>query len=415
MSKWELFSRTALDAINNSDAFINIYEGAVRSSKTVSSVVAWIYFLAESPHREFLMTGHTLDTLYRNVIGNDMGMISILGERNCQYKKSTEGGATLIVRFNRSEKRIYCVGAPNIKAEAKIRGMTIGGWYADEITTYPIEVVNQALNRMSLKGARAYWTMNPDSPFHIIKTNYIDKAQEKGFRHFHFTLDDNLSLDDDYKENLKKSYSGLWFERMVEGKWVLAEGVVYSMFDREKHVVSEAPQGRTYIGVDYGTSNATAFVKVVLADGCFYVVDEYKHSGGEMAQSKTDNDYAEDLREFIGGDSVRWVFVDPSAKSFRTQLYRERREYEPFRKVYPARNDVIDGIRVVSSLLGSDKLKIHERCTDLLQEISMYSWDPKHQQKGEDKPLEKNDHLLDALRYAIYTSGDYDALLKGVR
>ena len=36
-----------------------------------------------------------------------------------------------------------------------------------------------------------------------IKTEYIDKAKEKGYKHWHFELDDNLTLSNDYKENIK--------------------------------------------------------------------------------------------------------------------------------------------------------------------------------------------------------------------
>jgi hypothetical protein len=82
--------------------------------------------------------------------------------------------------------------------------MTIGGWDADEITLHPESFVKQAINRMSLPNARAYWTTNPDSPFHFIKTEFIDQAPVKGFKTWHFNIDDNLSLTEQYKSNLKK-------------------------------------------------------------------------------------------------------------------------------------------------------------------------------------------------------------------
>ena len=75
--QWSPFSLKGMQSIKYADAFINIYEGAVRSSKTVCSTIAWIKFLEESPHQYFLMTGKTEDTCYRNMIGGATGMIAI--------------------------------------------------------------------------------------------------------------------------------------------------------------------------------------------------------------------------------------------------------------------------------------------------------------------------------------------------
>ncbi len=42
-------------------------------------------------------------------------------------------------------------------------------------------------------------------------------------------------------------------------------------------------------------------------------------------------------------------------------------------------------------------------CTNLIREIESYVWDPKSSEKGYDEPLKKDDHAVDALRYAITT------------
>lgn len=412
---WAPFSAKALDAINNSDSFINILEGAVRSSKTVSSTIAWINFLRESPHDEFLMTGVTADTLYRNVIGSDRGIEYILGKR-AQYISSTKGGARLLLNLDGHEKLCYCVGVPNKKAEAKIRGMTIGGWYADEITAYPEEVVTQSINRMSLPGARALWTMNPDSPFHYIKADYIDKAEDKGYRHWHFTLDDNLALTQDYKDNLKKAYSGLWYKRFVLGEWVQAEGVIYDMFSADHypngHIVNELPKMKKYwVGIDYGTSNDTVFLLIGWGvDNNLYVMREWRYSGKENYSSKTDAQYRQELVKWLrkledefDNFAVEWIFVDPSAKSFITELWQRRGEHRALSRVTGAKNDVLGGIRKVASLLGAYKLFVHASCEGVKREFTLYVWDEKAQERGEDSPVKAHDHSLDSLRYVIYS------------
>ena len=87
------------------------------------------------------------------------------------------------------------------------------------------------------------------------------------------------------------------------------------------------------------------------------------------------------------------IIIDPSAASFKTALRRERY------KTKNADNDVIDGVREVSTLMGEGMLKVSTECENLINEIHLYSWDQRKQEKGIDMPLKENDHALDALRY----------------
>jgi phage terminase large subunit len=69
--------------------------------------------------------------------------------------------------------------------------------------------------------------------------------------------------------------------------------------------------------------------------------------------------------------------------------------------VIPAKNDVISGIRKVSSLLAKNKIKINRRCVGLIEELGLYAWDEKAARNGEEKPIKEHDHALDALRYYV--------------
>ena len=413
-------SMKGLMSIALADSFINIWEGAVRSSKTVSSIIAFLAHVEKSPYKEFLITGQTENTVYRNVIGGEYGIIALMGGPTwARFRRSQEGGSRLIMRFRDRkwkgkhpryiEKVAYVVGMNDQRAEGKIRGMTTAGWYADEVTLYPESAVKQAINRMSLPGAKAFWTCNPDSPYHYVKTEFIDKAQEKGYRVFHFTLDDNLALDEEYKRRLKQAYRGLWYKRMVEGLWVMADGVIYDLFDHERHVTTKIPEiKRTWVGIDQGHSNATVFLLVGEGDdGKAYVLNEWYHSGADGRQ-RSPSQYAQDFKRWMEEqiDSkgnqyyIEKIFVDPSAKGFILELYQAL-DSQTRRKIIPAFNDVKIGIEVTSTIIGHDQLYVHPRCRNFLREISSYVWDPNAQKKGEDKPLKENDHVMDALRYVM--------------
>ena len=438
---WSAFSTKAMQSIKFSDSFINIFEGAVRSSKTVSSIIAWIQFMEESPHYHFLMTGKTENTCYRNVIGGATGIVAIMGKNRAKFKQSGEGGSVLELKFPNPDRETrsknpwitkicYVVGANDTKSEGKIRGMTIAGWYADEVTLYPESFVKQAINRMSLDGAKAYWTCNPDSPYHYIMEEFISLKKEKGYRVFHFTLDDNKALSDRYKEQLKKAYKGLWYKRMVEGLWVMADGIIYDNFNHDYveqggMVCIEKPPKilKYWIGVDYGNSNATVFLLLGLAtDDKLYVLDEYYHSGkGDMGKSKSPSQYAEDFIKFLdredhNGDPIHVlldkIFIDPSAKGFILELYNKLPK-QIRRKITTANNDVLFGIEVVTSLIGNDCVRVHKSCKQVLKELSSYCWNPTAQKVGEDKPIKENDHTLDALRYTtVGTRKIWEKILK---
>jgi PBSX family phage terminase large subunit len=465
---WKPFSETAIKSMSECDSFINIYEGAVRSGKTVASIIAWLSFIKNSPHKEFLMTGKTSDTLYRNVLGGDLGLINIMSG-TAKYSKSSTGGAKLSVRFINNDfvnliedledegiikihrnsqgeviykrafasvkenkklildyleetddieipplydyKTIYCLGANDERAEGNIRGMTIGGWYADEATLYPDNFIKQAINRMSLDGARAFWTMNPDSPYHPIKKEYIDSGR---YKVFHFELDDNMSLSERYKNELKKAYSGLWYKRMVLGLWVMADGVVYKQFNQDRHIINDAILARDgidfvkyYVGCDYGATNPTTFVLIgITRDSKCYVLNEYYHSGRE-GDNKSPQQYSEAYQKWVDslvgihGEKIKpeRCYIDPSAKSFMLQLWQDG-----INNVTAANNSVNEGIELVTNLIGNDMFFVHERCKHVLQEIDSYIWDVKAQKRGIDKPVKEYDHTLDAIRYVIYSN-----------
>ncbi len=388
---WGLFSHKQLDVIANSTARINILDGSVRSGKTIASLVAWIMFVSEAPPGELLMVGKTERTLKRNIL--DV-LEQIVGSRYFKYNLGA-GEATLFGR------RIYLVGANDLRSEGKIRGLTLAGAYGDEIALWPESFFTMLLSRLSIPGARFMGTTNPDSPYHWLKTNYLDRAGELGLRRWHFLLEDNSNLDPAYVEALKKEYVGLWYKRFILGLWVQAEGAVYDMWDDAIHVVDEVPSQftRYYVGVDYGTSNPTAFLLVGQHEDKLYVIDEYYWDSAERGRQKTDAEYSRDLQEFIKGRYPQAIVIDPSATSFITQLRRDG-----VRMIRHANNSVLDGIRTVAVFLSQKRLFVYrKRCSSLPREFTAYVWDPQAQKRGEDRPLKQNDHALDALRYVVHT------------
>ena len=283
--------------------------------------------------------------------------------------------------------------------------MTLAGAYGDEVTLWSESFFNMLLSRLRVPNAQLFLTTNPDSPNHWLKKKFLDRESELDIRNFAFQLGDNHTLDPKYVESLKAEYSppsSLWYRRFINGEWIMAEGAVYDCFDRTENIVSELPKMREYyVGIDYGTTNPLCALLIGEGvDDQLYVVKEYYYDSATKQRQLSDAEYSRELRNFLDGYDVRKIFVDPSAASFITQLWRDNHL-----GVTKANNNVQDGIRIVYNLIGSRKLKIHSSCNRLIEEIESYVWDVKQQERGEDKPLKRNDHAVDALRYVMIALG----------
>ena len=266
MFQWRVFPPKALHAITYSDARLNIWEGSVRSGKTISSIIRWIMYLREAPRNaNLLMAAKTERTLKRNIL--DV-MTEILGEGSVEFRFGA-GEAKILGRT------VYVAGAVDERSQDKIRGVTLSGAYCDEITLFPESFWLMLLSRLSEPGAKLFGTTNPDSVTHWFKRGYLDRARTDpndvsgiDLKRFHFTLDDNPTLDPEYVESLKREYTGLWYKRFIEGQWCIADGLVYAQFDSEKHLTDiKDRQFKKYIvGCDYGVNNPSAFVMIGFDD-----------------------------------------------------------------------------------------------------------------------------------------------------
>lgn len=370
-------------------ARINLLEGSVRSGKTWISLVAWALFVASMPRdAEFLMVGKTLTTLKRNCLGL-LQQLEPSFFYNVNQKRAVLYGRT-----------IWLEGADNEASENKIRGMTLAGAYFDELTLVPQGFYYMTLSRLSYPKAKLFATTNPDSPTHyvytdIIENDTINKRVEK------FLIRENSFLEPEYVEELENEYKAVpaSYQRYVLGEWVLAEGLVYPNYDNTVKT-EERAYTQYMVSMDYGIQNPTAMILWGLADGKWYAVREYYHSGRDTNNQKTDEQYYMELCKLCGDLPIERIFVDPSASSFIT-LIRQKGVYS----VRHANNDVLDGIHHVGSALMNRMILFNDCCKQTIREFSLYSWNPKA--IGTDAVIKENDHAMDAVRYFVQTNRVY--------
>lgn len=408
-----LSRKQVVSIVESQQARISLWAGAVRSGKTIASLLAFLIALAEVVDEKrpglVLIAGWTLQSIERNII-DPLQEDALFGGLSVDH---TPGSNTAEILG----KTVHLIGAADVRAEARLRGLTACLALADEATLMSQSFWSQLLARLSVPNARLLATTNPDNPGHWLRKDFILRESELDLKHWHFTLHDNPSLTEKFIRDLHVENVGLQYRRRVLGEWCLASGSVFDMFDEQRHVVDVLPVMKRWIGagVDYGAR--AEFATVVLALGIdrrLYFVSEWYWDSVIREQRLSDVQYSAKMREFFSsirhpgsqlyGIRPEYVIVDPSASHFITQLHNDRHLFQGGVNVMGGNNSVDDGIQVMSSLLATGRLKVHRSCEHLISQIQGYSWDEKAAERGEDKVVKKDDHLVDAGRYVLLTT-----------
>lgn len=403
-----------LTSVREATGRVNIWDGSIRSGKTIGSLLRFLIFVASAPHGgAIVVIGRTRDSIARNVFG-PLQDATLFG-RFANNVHHTQGAPTATILG----RKVYVIGASDAKAEMVIRGLTVAGAYVDEATVIPEAFFTQLLGRMSVPGAQLFATTNPDSPAHWLKRKFLDRIDQlDGWTRFQFRLADNPSLTTEYVDRISSEFTGLWYRRFILGEWVAAEGAIFDMWDPDQHVIAwehlPRMQRMLGVGIDYGTTNATSAILLGLSHpepdqpAKLFLIDEWRHDPAHAQTRLTDGQLSAAVRDWMTQPHMpphheqmppQWTIVDPAAASFKVQLHKDGA-----RGITNAENNVGFGIRTVATLLGAKQLLVSDRCTGFIQEAPGYSWDPKATQAGEDKPVKVADHSLDAGRYAIATT-----------
>ncbi len=377
-----------------------ICDGAVRSGKTTCmsvSFILWAFYAFDSA--SFAICGKTISSLRRNVT---VSLIPLLTELGFDCREKTSQNLIEISYKNRTN-RFYLFGGRDESSASLIQGMTLGGVLLDEVALMPRSFVEQALARCSLSGSKFWFNCNPENPKHWFYEEWIKNAKEKNCLYLHFLMKDNPSLSQKVIKRYENLYSGAFYERFVLGRWVAADGLVYSEAAKGKytHMPPVKEFEKYYISCDYGTVNPTSMGIWGLYKGVWYRFEEYYYSSRAEGVQLTDEEYYQKLCVLAGGRKIEGIVIDPSAASF-AECIRRKGKY----RVIPAKNDVIWGIRKVQSALRDGKILISPVCVASMKEFTLYRWE---ENTTKDTPKKENDHAMDDIRYfvsSILADGD---------
>lgn len=400
-----------IDAQSN---YLTVWEGAVRSMKTVTSLTAWLIYVMQSDDNLFIMTGATQGSLHRNCIAGDFGLLELSGGAAQERTDKTNGKYIQIGR-----KQIYLFGGDNVSSHKPIHGITAGGWYADEVDKQHKNTIEECFGRSIVSSNRVnMWTMNPEPPNHWIYTEYIDKYLEDnllGYSWHHFTLDDNPALSEERKAELKTQYSGIFYKRYILGLRVRAEGIIYGCLTDENVISTPEAKAETRNKIQYieiggdigGNESATVYNAVGYWHDsklgfCAAIIKEFYDNKNLSTESVIAN-----LFNFIEALKTEYkvpvttAYID-SAEALLIKSMKHRKEKAKLSiNIKGSRKEpIIDRIRLVDALFSMGKLSIFDNCPEVLNAFQSAVWKP---DSTKEERLDNGSSNIDSLDATEYT------------
>lgn len=395
-------------------------EGTIRSGKTMSDIFKMARVYARSPDRDHLVIAYNQEQAYRMFIdGEGFGLMNIF--RNNSEIRHNENGDHLWINFgNGNEKRIYYKGGGKANAVGSITGMSFGTIAFLEYNLLNKDVISEAFRRTLASKMRFHLgEQNPPAPNHPNLELLKQFEQTNTFKFRHWRPTDNPVLTGERLKMWKQQTetSDYLYKRDWLGERVMPEGVIYSMFDTEKHM-KDSIIGRpieTFFVADGGQSDATTctFCLVTFKDGQYYLYQlaNYYHSGADSGVVKAMSVYAKEIKLFKEWCYSKWqyphynyFFVDPACKTLREELHllgimTDVADNNSRDKISSNGLKLEVGIERVQNLLSKEVLFLYTGQKEYdfynaIKEIGMYV------RKDNGLPIDKYNHYLDTLRYA---------------
>ena len=386
-------------SILESNDRLNLWYGSIRSSKTIMSLIKWLDRCANGPAGRRMMVGNTSETLELNCIEPLKDLLPAAVRHTTGWRHCIIFGRKVVLR-----------GANDVGQEKKFRGPTLIDAYGDEVTTWAKSVFKMLLTRLSRPGSWFGGTTNPDQPLHWLNTDYIERVNEMRLKLWHFVLDDNPGLPEEYKADLiKENPPGtVYYLRFILGLWVAAEGRVYHFLTQERkdgYMVDEAPADLCHwiVSVDYGQQHPTCMGLWGFSPSkqCWYLVKEH------YTNNKTNTVYATEFEKEMlhyNGNQIVPDSIDVDSGGGGSSLIVELREKFPTLNnagliVHAIKTDVTAEIQAFAGMIFKGAVKFLSRCNRVITELMSYLWDEKAKERGVEQPIKANDDGCDMARY----------------
>lgn len=395
---------------------LDVLEGTPRSGKTTVAVARAAMFYWASPDRNHLILAYNQEQAFKLVMDCDgMGLMYIFP--GLWEMKHDDYGDHMLLHTPGGEKRIYYKGGGKADSHKSFTGMSFGSVFFCEITLLNINAIQEAFRRTM--AAKVRWhiaDLNPPPPNHPV-IEQVFKVQDT--RWTHWTPEDNPALTDQRKQEIFNTLSKNRYllERDWYGKRVIPEGVIYSMFDSNRHIIGKIPEDEKPIEMffagDGGLTDATSISCNIITRGTvqgrnryrLYRMANWYYDGGQKAMSTQAREIAQTFapwcrNKFMMRESC-WK-IDPACKALRKELELFGIQTDGAdnngRDIKGSSKGIAVGIEYLQSAIEGGLFFCVETDqyshADFLREIGMYCVDDRG------NPVDAYNHALDEARYA---------------
>ena len=410
------------------------------AGKTTVGLFKFMLKVAESPKKLHILAAKDTGTAEKNIINKDLGIIDDFGQLVEYHGNGTKDDKIphLLYHTSKGDKVIYILGYGDKQKWQKALGGQYGCLYIDEINTADIDFVRESAMRCDYLMA----TLNPDDPALQIYKEYItcsrplpewqsetpreikDELREEpkpGWVHWFFSFTHNLGLP---KEKLDKIIANtpkgtkIW-KNKIEGLRGKATGLVFSNFDRKRHVKTKAwlkqqlKDGKIKIktitaGLDTSYSSESEdtiamIYQIITEDRRVITVDEKIYSNADLTIPLAPSDTVRNFVDFLEINRKEWgfardVFIDSADQATITELNKHKRLHGSAYNFIPAykKTTIIDRIMLQISWLQQDAYLVLDHCVNHISELERYSW----KEDKNNEPEDRNDHTINASQYA---------------
>lgn len=379
------------------DVHFHGFVSGIGAGKTTCGIIRTIANCQEwNPGETGMIVAPTVPHL-KNVILPEMRKWGLLDIVRHEGKGSDEPG----LHFP-SGSRVILESADNDRKIERLRGPSISWFWIDEAAHLPQKVWEILVGRLRTGRYRNGFITTTPKGFNWVYDRFYGGGEgppDDVNLVYGVPSNANPHLPDDY-ESITAEFGGHYHEQEVKGRFVQPEGLVFPEFGQGHLCASPPPNpSRVFYGVDWGFSSPSAIVAIVEdRHGGYTVVEEF------YERRCTTEDLAEVANAMQGRWGVGTFYCDAA----------EPDSIETFKRhgldAVEAHKDVNPGIKTVTSKLSD--LQVREPCTNLINEMNQYHY-PEDEEDPE-RPVEKNDHAIDALRYALHTYTQQGSFSTGV-
>lgn len=420
--EWCPFSDKHKDYIYNAlQGDFAVAEGAVRSGKTIDNCIVECAYLEECPDKIHLASGSTIANAKMNIGDcNGYGLEHLFRGR-CRWGKYKDNEA-LYIYTKTGEKIVVFAGGGKADSYKKILGNSYGSWIATEINEhYDSDNSKESFIKVAMARLIAsrkpliLWDLNPSNPRHRIYTEYIDKYRaenRKGYVYEHFTIDDNLSISDERKEQLKADYDqkSVWYRRDILGERCTAEGLCFQQYADEPSkydigfLAVRPTLMKVNIGVDFGGNKSkTAFVATGFTRGLREVVplfSERKHFANSEELTASFTAFVEQVYSNCG--VAMDVYCDSAEQTLIGDIkVASARAHLPVVVHDALKGSITERIRLTNKLIAQNRFKVCSGAETVKKALCEAVYDAK---KLDDERLDNGTtdiDTCDALEYSI--------------